>query len=148
MSSKFYHELDPWKVFSAIFTRSGFELVRRFASNKSIIVARPDKGNGVVVLDRNRYLSSMIDLISDVSKFECISEPLKKITFRFEDKVNRLLTKLKSLGTISDKIYRDLYASGCGPGILYGLPKVHKANFHVKFPLCSFLQPTPHLPVL
>ena len=133
VSSKFFHEFNPHKVFSAIFTKSDIELVRRFASNKSVIVARPDKGNGIVVLDKNRYLSSMMDLVSDVSKFECISEPLKKITFRFEDKVNRILTKLKSLGTISDKNYRDLYASGCGPGILYGLPKIHKANFDVNF---------------
>ena len=66
----------------------------------------------------------MVDLISDFLKFECVFESLKKIMFRFEDKVNRLLTKLKSLGTILDKTYHDLYASGY-PGILYGLPKIH-----------------------
>ena len=92
MSSKLYYEFNPRKVFSAIYTKSDIELVCRFASNKSIKVARPDKDNDVVVLDRNRHLSRMIELISDVSKFECISEPLKKIMFRFEDKVNRLLT--------------------------------------------------------
>ena len=78
MSLKIYYEFNPRKVFSAIFTKSDIELVRRFTSNKSITVARPDTGNGVVVLNRNRCLISLIDLISDVSKFECISEPLRK----------------------------------------------------------------------
>ena len=66
-------------------------------------MAGPDKGDGVVALDRNRYLGSKVDLFSDVSKFEYIFEPLKKNTYRFEDKVNKLLTKLKSIGAISDK---------------------------------------------
>ena len=87
-------------------------------------------------------MSSMVNLISDVSKFECISKPLNKNTFRFEDKVNRLLVKLKSIGVISDKIYLDSYVSGCGgPGILYGIPQIHKANFHVDFPLHPVFAP-------
>ena len=28
----------------------------------------------------------------------------------------------------------NLYVTGYGPGILYGLPKVHKANFRDNFP--------------
>ena len=70
----FFYEFDPRKVFSAVFMKSDIELVRSFASNKFSIVARPDNGNDVVVLDRNRDLSSMFDLISDISKFECISD--------------------------------------------------------------------------
>ena len=123
------------------------ELVRSFASHKSIIVARPDRGNDVAVLDSDRYPSSMVVLISDVSKIECICEPLKKITCRFEDKINRLHTKLKPIGTISDKINLELYASRCDPDFLYSLRKVYKANFRIDFPVHLFLQPTPHLPI-
>ena len=43
-----------------------------------------------------------------------------------EDKVNRLLDKMKKLGMISKELYSDLFVSGTVPGILYGLPKVHK----------------------
>ena len=48
-------------------------------------------------------------------------------------------TMIDLLGAISDKIYRDLYASGCGPGVLYGLPMVHEAKFHVNFPMRPIL---------
>ena len=67
MLSTFFSSLT---VILVIFTKSDNELVRSFASNKSIIVPRPDNGNGVVVLDINRYLSSVVDLISDIPKFE------------------------------------------------------------------------------
>ena len=36
---------------------------------------------------------------------------------------------MKTLNHISQSLYEELRASGSGPGILYGLPKVHKANF-------------------
>ena len=62
-------------------------------------------------------------------KFSVVNESLKKITFRFDDKVNRLAAKLKSAIAITDDAYRDVYASGSGPGNLYGLPQVHKTNF-------------------
>ena len=43
-----------------------------------------------------------------------------------EEKVNRYLRKLKAEKVINESIYSSLYASGSRPGILYGLPKVHK----------------------
>ena len=43
-----------------------------------------------------------------------------------EDKVNRLLSKLKKCAAITNDVYNDLYVSGSTPGILYGLPKIHK----------------------
>ena len=50
-----------------------------------------------------------------------------------EDKVNRLLRKLKDCDAISDVVYKNLYVSGASPGILYGLPKIHKPDFSGKF---------------
>ena len=87
-------------------------------------VARPDKGNNVVVLDRDRYLTSIVNLIFD---------PSQKIIFRLEDKLNRFLAKLKSIGATSEKKKQDLYASGYGHGNLYGLSKVQKTKFIVDF---------------
>ena len=33
------------------------------------------------------------------------------------------------MSLLPDETYKKLYATGSGPGILYGLPKTHKANF-------------------
>ena len=49
-----------------------------------------------------------------------------KLSLQNEDEVNRLLRKLKDRGAISADTYQNLSSSETGPGILYGLPKVHK----------------------
>ena len=40
----------------------------------------------------------------------------------------------KNLKLLSDETYKHLFVSGSGPGILYGLPKIHKPNFCTEFP--------------
>ena len=52
-----------------------------------------------------------------------------------EDKVNHFWPKLKSLNFLSADVYKKLLIYGSGPGILYGLPKVHKTDFSSKFQL-------------
>ena len=39
------------------------------------------------------------------------------------------------MSLLSDEVYKQLYVTGSGPGILYGLPKIHKSNFATDFPL-------------
>ena len=54
---------------------------------------------------------------------------------KIEDKINRFLRKLKTkLSLLSDDIYKQLYVTGSGPGILYGAPKIHKLSFSTEFP--------------
>ena len=38
-------------------------------NDNSIIVTKPDKANGVVVINRTDYVSKMEDILSDASKF-------------------------------------------------------------------------------
>ena len=75
----------------------------------------------------------MLSLISDQSKFEQINIDVKKYATKVEDKVNDFLFKLMSLFFLSADVYKKLHVSGSGPGILYGLPKVHKTDFFSKF---------------
>ena len=117
----------PSKVFSPIFTKSDLALLRAFSSDKSIVVTKPDKGKGVVILDRSSYKEKMDSIVADNSKFDVVSDPILKTIRQVEDKINRLLAKLKSLRMISEEVYKSLFASGSVPGILYGLPKIHKA---------------------
>ena len=91
-----------------------------------MVVTRPDKGVGVVLLDKAKYVEKMLNILSDTSKFRKLKDDLFTIILRYEDKLNRLLRKLKNCGSISESIYSTLFASGSKPGIMYGLPKVHK----------------------
>ena len=107
--------------------------LKGLSANEDSIVSRPDKGNGVVIVDKDRYVSSMLSLISDQSKFEQINTDVKKYASKVEDKVNSFLCKLKSLNSLSADVYKKLLVSSSGPGILYGLPKVEKTDFFSKF---------------
>ena len=94
---------------------------------------KPDKGRGVVILNRSDYIKSMEPIVSDESKFKPIEESMEKFTLRIEDKINRFLLKLKNLKKITSDVYNKLRSTGSSPGILYGLPKIHKPDFSSKF---------------
>ena len=107
--------------------------LRNLSRDESIVICKPDKGRGVVIVNRSDYVSSMLDIISDTSKFELLSFSFDKYTRKIEDKLNNFLHKVKDQITTSCHNIKDLFASGCAPGILYGLPKIHKPDFSSKF---------------
>ena len=66
-------------------------VLRNLRKNKDIVITTPDKGNGVVILDRKLYDNAIQELISDTSKFEILNgDP----TLR-EASLQRFLRKLK-----------------------------------------------------
>ena len=62
-----------------------------------------------------------------------LSVEVEKYTTKIENKINNFLRKLKDLSHISSDVYSKLYCKGSAPGILYGLPKIHKPDFSTKF---------------
>ena len=44
----------------------------KLRSNVDIIITRPDKGAGVVLLERSDYIAKMIDILGDSNKSECL----------------------------------------------------------------------------
>ena len=134
ISYKYFYKFSSFKIFSAVFSRKDIEDIRSLSKNNEIIICKPDKGRGVVILDKVTYVTHMLHLLSDASKFEKINNiTFAKYTLKIEDKINNFLRKLKSLKTISSDIYSKLYCTGTNPGILYGLPKIHKIDFAQKF---------------
>ena len=97
-------------------------------ADKSIVITRPDKGLGTVILDKLEYISKVEEILSDTTKFKRILEdPFKYIT-KLEDKLARLLRKFLKLKIITDETFKYLFPSGSTLGVLYGLPKIHKLN--------------------
>ena len=133
LAYKYFYNFKPHKIFSAVFKSDDMKLLKNLAKNAKIIVCRPDKGRGVVIVDKETYIDKMTQLISDSSKFENITLSIEKYTRKIEDKVNNFLRKIKDVITLDDKDLKFLHASGSAPGILYGLPKVHKKDFSTKF---------------
>ena len=47
-----------------------FEAIRALKSNEDIVITRPDKGDGVVVMNKTDYVAKMMEILNDSSKFE------------------------------------------------------------------------------
>lgn len=127
------------KVFSPIINRTDLSILRNLGKNKDLIICPPDKGRGIVLLNRTDYNEKMHAIVDDQTKFSTISNATPfLLTLRLEDKINRFLSKLKNIGTITEELYRQLYVSGSSPGILYGLAKIHKANIPLRPILAAY----------
>ena len=123
----------------SLFDEKDLKILENLKKNKDIIICRPDKGRGVVIIDKDDYIAKMNIILNDHSTFErkLHVDPLKN-NLLLEDKVNRFLKKLLNNNYITEEEYKNLYSSGSNPGIMYGLPKIHKPNTPLRPVLSSF----------
>ncbi len=84
----------------------------------------------MVILNKYDYTNKTEEILNIKSKFKIIPGDWFKHIIALEDKSNRILRKLKH--KLDDNVYNFLFASGSVPGILYGLPKVHKINVPIR----------------
>ena len=106
-------------------------VLRNLRKNKDIVITKPDKGNGVVILDRKLYDNAIQELISDTSKFEKLNEDP---TLKHEASLQRFLCKLKQKKFFNENEYDKLYPSGSAPARIYGTPKMQKFSPSDSFP--------------
>ena len=105
--------------------------MQKLRKNKDIFITKPDKGNGVVILDRKLYNNSIEEIISDTSKFEKRNEDP---TLKREASLQRFLRKLKQQNFFNEIEYDKLYPSGSAPARIYGTPKIPKFSSSDSFP--------------
>lgn len=142
---KHFHSFKSFKVFSPIFKRNDFNTLKNLAKDETITICRPDKGRGVVLLDRSDYVNKVEQLLNDSSKFSKLDVDPFLLSLRLEDKINRTLKKFKDLNILSENQYNSMFASGTHPGILYGLPKTHKTGIPIRPILSACRTATYHI---
>ena len=123
------------------FTKEDFELLKELSKNEHLVITKPDKGKGTVILDKQDYVQKIDTILSDGTKFENLGAPLANMIFKTEDKINRYLREMKEENVISESTYDDLFCSGSSFGVLYGSPKIHKANVPMRPILSSYKTP-------
>ena len=74
-------------MFNAVFSSSDISALKHLSKNKDLIISKPDKGRGVVLLDKDTYVTKVSELISYRTKFQIISESIDKYTRKMEDKL-------------------------------------------------------------
>ena len=106
-----------------------FQALKRLSSNKEIVIHKSDKGNSVVIVNRNDYLNRLQDMVNDVTKFEKLHvKDGKDYNFMVKEKdnVDSFLKTLLSKKSIDYSTKEKLTPDGPNPARLYGSPKIHK----------------------
>ena len=103
--------------------------LKNLTKQKDIIIQKTDKGNTVVILDKESYIEKMKELLSDTSKFEPLEIPPDKhlnFVIHSQDKIKNILKSLHDKKSLTDMLYKKISPVGCRPRILYGQAKVCK----------------------
>ena len=82
----------------------------------------------MVILNKNEYIDKMVSILGDETKLIKIDDDCTSRIIKREDQLNNMLRQLKDSQSIDKDTYSRLFTSGSKPGILYGLPKVHKTG--------------------
>ena len=97
---------------------------------ESIIIQRADKGNVIVIVDKNVYIDKMESILNDKFKFKEVKFTTinGELDFLLEQEldIKKFLNTLHDKDILSDSEFKELTPHGSQPGILYGLCKVHK----------------------
>ena len=102
------------------------DILKNLKEDPNLLITKPDKGRGVVLMNKCDYDDKIHIILDDTTKFKYLSIDLESHLLKLEDKLNRILRDIRS--NIGDVNFRNLYTSGSRPGKLYGLPKVHKTD--------------------
>ena len=138
-ASELYNKITTFGS-SFLFKKSDYHLLKTLSSNKSIVITRPDKGKGVVILNRTDYNEKMQDILNDQTKFKPLPSDTDKhkLILKQEDQLNRFLRNLQKDGIITKEQHEYIHSSGAGLGIMYGLPKVHKQHIPLRPILAAY----------
>ena len=110
-------------------TKNGGLVLNNLSNNKNIIIQKSDKGNSVVLLDKDKYLQEMSKTLNNNVMFEIFQfDHDKELNYilNLQRKIINVLKDLTNKEEITEVDYNHPYPCGSRPGILYGIAKVHK----------------------
>ena len=121
-----------------------FKTIKSLKKNSKLVITRPDKGKGVVILDRSDYVDKMMQILDDPLKFMKLG-PCEENdnTARKETSLQTFLRKLNKAGELSDADYQRIRPTGSVRPRMYGVPKVHKEGTPLR-PILSMVGSPQH----
>ena len=100
--------------------------IKQLKKNSDIMITKPAKGNGTVIINKSDYKRKILDILNNPVNFQELNVDLYKQIMKLERRNNRLVDKMISEGIVTSLVGNKLKSRGSRPGILYGLPKIHK----------------------
>ena len=128
---KFKYTKNIFYIFSYInysISISRKSISKIYLKNKHIVIQKPDKGNSIVIVDRDKHIEKMENFLSDQSKFQKTALKddnfLNFITIQ-EKRIDKIYKKLVDSNSMSEETRNHLNPVGTRPG-MFGSCKVHK----------------------
>ena len=116
-----------------------FRAINWLRKNDDIIITKPDKGSGVVLLNKSDYVDKMNDILNDQSKFKRLGTVSSNDnTASIVSRLQKRLLDLVKADLMPKWIYDAIRPTGSQRPRMYGLPKTHKEDT----PLRSILSMT------
>ena len=112
---------------SCLLSKEHIHQLKELQRNPELIILPPDKGSGVVLLNRTDYGGKLHSIVSDASKFVIDPDQTDSVQ-KIERKVTQALKSLHSRGVISNETLNRLTPKGSVTPRMYGLPKTHKPD--------------------
>ena len=112
---------DTGKTLEKNLPKEKFDALKILLKNKDIIVQKADKGNTVVILNREDCVCKIKNILNENSKFQKVYIDHDKILnhlIYMENRVTNVLKFLRDKKEISIEKYKDLNPSGSRPGIM------------------------------
>ena len=109
--------------------------LHNLSHNNSIIICKPDKGNGVVILNRQDYIQKMEQILCNKNPFQSVDSDDNISNLA---KFQQFLYRLKKSGAIQTEIYNRIRPAAAATPTLYGLPKIHKEGTPCRPILASY----------
>ena len=110
-------------------SKEEFTALQNLSKNKDLIIQESDKGNSVVIIQRQTYLEKMNNIWSEQKKFSKVSlkgDTLFNFAINQEKHVNKVLKKFVESKSMTEKTRKSSNPVGNRPGIMYGSYKVIK----------------------
>ena len=98
------------------------QAIKRLSNNKDIAILKQDKGRGVIILNRSKYIEKCLSIVNSSQFLQVDKDPTASI----ERKVQRTLRKIKD--KIPALLYSKVYPTRSSPGRFYGTAKLHKVK--------------------
>ena len=139
------------KYANARIDRTGFPLdkehmaaLRELRRNDDIVITRPDKGNGVVILNKKDYVKKMHIILGQEGKFQHLG-PVEDNdrTVQQERALQAYLLRQRKAGHITEEVYVRIRPVGATRPRMYGVPKVHKQGVPLR-PILSMTNAPQH----
>ena len=98
-----------------------FQAIKSLRSNEQILITKPDKGSGVVILSKSDYIQKMGNILNDKTKFLNMgSVDQHDNTAKTEQKLQTRLLGLVNQTILTRDIYDQILPTGSQCPRMYG----------------------------